>query len=69
MKKNIADNGKSIAEGGEIEAQKLKFAPQLAKPFFFANLHFSKQKKNGFCGTEVQMLKFGLSAPLLAILC
>ena len=30
----VAGNGLGIAEGGEIEAQKLNLAPQLAKPFF-----------------------------------
>ena len=65
----LACNVLGIAEGGEIVAQMLSSAPQLAKPFLFANLHFSKQIKNGFCGIEVQKLKFELSAPLLAIPC
>jgi len=30
----VAANGLGIAEGGEIEAQKLNLLPQLAKPFF-----------------------------------
>lgn len=62
-------NGSGIAEGGEKEAQKYVSAPQLAKPFLFANLNFSKQIKNGFCRIVVQMFRIGLSAPLLAIPC
>ncbi len=62
-------NGLGIAEGGEIKEQMLSSAPQLAKPFFFANLHFSKQIKNGFCGIVVQKLSIEHSAPLLAIPC
>jgi len=48
----------------------VEFSTAVSKTIFlFANLHFSKQIKNGFCGIEVQKLKFGLSAPLLAIRC
>ena len=57
----VSYNGLGIAEGGEIVAQMLSSAPQLAKPFLFANLHFSKQIKNGFCGIEVQKLNLALN--------
>jgi hypothetical protein len=64
----LSANGLGIAEGGEIFLQMFNLAPQLAKPLFFANLHFSKQKK-WFCGIEILMLNFNTSAPLLAIPC
>jgi len=37
-------NGPGIAEGGEIEAQKLNLAPQLAKPFFCLLIYIFQSK-------------------------
>jgi hypothetical protein len=40
----ITANGSGIAEGGEIEALKLNFVPQLAKPFFYLLIYIFQSK-------------------------
>ena len=41
---NMSANGSGIAEGGEIEAQMLNLAPQLAKPFFCLLIYIFQSK-------------------------
>lgn len=56
----ITANGSGIAEGGELEAQKLNLLPLLAKPFFYLLMYKKEEIKNGFCGIELQMFNLAL---------
>ena len=58
----LAGNGLRIGEGAEKESTNFQFCTNVSKTIFlFANLHFSKQIKNGFCGIEVQKLNLALN--------
>ena len=59
---SITANGLRIGEGAEKESTNFQFCTNVSKTIFlFANLHFSKQIKNGFCGIEVQKLNLALN--------
>ncbi|ROI14344.1 hypothetical protein, partial [Epilithonimonas hominis] len=58
----VTHNGLRIGEGAEKESTNFQFCTNVSKTIFlFANLHFSKQIKNGFCGIEVQKLNLALN--------
>ena len=58
---SLAHNGPRVCEGAEKKVLCFKFAPTLAKPFFYLLIYIFLQIKNGFCGKKVQKFSFALN--------